>query len=394
MKLDPYGQPTDQPQTIDEATSTAVAETPATDADGISQQTNPLDEHPVEDAKPSAAGGATSTTGGHTTPAKLRRAMELFSPSFYSVRNLTKIADRLNFHKRPRRSRDGKVEIEIHERKQPNELIRMQVIDFCNRVGYETHSRTKQSTIQKNVSKILLYDHGYRKPSSGGTGMIHWLSKLDLAYRSGADPHPLAGKQSAGRTAAAVARSAASAYGQNPLAPRPLDAAAALALQQGGHHHHLGMLMAKQPPAEPTIEAAVRAAREEYNAAAATRAAEAAVLEQQQHGIEEEAAAAAAAVAVEGQPQTPTPYGLTTATTPIGGGQHVPVTVGEQLAEALGGEHDTHQQQSLIPNLPGMDESLHTVPSPAGVIPGAIALTETLGEHHPYTTHHHTYHQL
>ena len=54
--------------------------------------------------------------------------------NFYALTNLQTIANGLDFNIRPRMSRDGTTEINVHNRKQPNEILKYQIFDLESKV--------------------------------------------------------------------------------------------------------------------------------------------------------------------------------------------------------------------------------------------------------------------
>lgn len=105
--------------------------------------------------------------------------------------NIKIVASKLDFEARPRKTRDGCKEIEIHDRKLPHELLMFSIFDLSNRVfkGRALSSQDRNSA-RSNCAKILFYDHGYKKVTGLSNLEREWETKLELAYISGADTNP------------------------------------------------------------------------------------------------------------------------------------------------------------------------------------------------------------
>ena len=104
-------------------------------------------------------------------------------------------ANSLDFAARPRKTRDGKRTIKVHNRILPDEDLRFHLIYLTCRVMRETGLDSSMETdVEELVAKILFYDLGYK--SVKGSDMETWRKRLDLAYLNGLteDDKPLQGK--------------------------------------------------------------------------------------------------------------------------------------------------------------------------------------------------------
>jgi len=111
---------------------------------------------------------------------------------FFSPSNIKEVAGKLDFGARPRIARDGSKEIEIHDRKAPDELLTLLTFDLINRVTRgRALAKSDRDRIGVNCAKILFYDHGYKKV--GGVSNLEktWGTRLEKAYISGSNTDPL-----------------------------------------------------------------------------------------------------------------------------------------------------------------------------------------------------------
>ncbi|KAL9188239.1 hypothetical protein ACHAXT_006617 [Thalassiosira profunda] len=132
---------------------------------------------------------------GKSTTSSAKQAVLPERNNFFSPENLSLIAESLDFKARPRMSRDGSKEIALNDRKVPDEHLTLLMIDLCNRVlkGRSLSSKGR-STTMTNCVRVLFYDHGYKEATkmSGLINSNKWEQRLEDAYMSGADQHPLA----------------------------------------------------------------------------------------------------------------------------------------------------------------------------------------------------------
>eukprot|EP00957_Ditylum_brightwellii_P156181 11887750-Ditylum_brightwellii.AAC.1 len=75
--------------------------------------------------------------------------------------DLEKVVDKLDFSVVPCKSRDGSGEMEIHHKKQADDLLRFQIVDLVHHLQKVTMWSPKK--IATVVSTLLCYDHGYEK---------------------------------------------------------------------------------------------------------------------------------------------------------------------------------------------------------------------------------------
>ena len=118
---------------------------------------------------------------------------ESYIPSdFFSPENVKAIADNLDYEARPRMSRDFTTEIKVHDRKQPDEVLTLLILDFSNRVSSSRAlSLGQHQVVLGACAKILFYDHGYAKVSGVTKLEKTWGKRLEAAYVSGSDTNPL-----------------------------------------------------------------------------------------------------------------------------------------------------------------------------------------------------------
>jgi len=76
----------------------------------------------------------------------------------------------LDFNKRPRLSRNGKIEIMLKPSlRQPNGVHRSMVLHLCNRWGLNEHkTRAQQEIIAQAATKQIVYDYGFLDQMKGG----------------------------------------------------------------------------------------------------------------------------------------------------------------------------------------------------------------------------------
>mmetsp|Transcript_21514 Transcript_21514/g.38933 ORF Transcript_21514/g.38933 Transcript_21514/m.38933 type:complete len:715 (-) Transcript_21514:63-2207(-) len=117
---------------------------------------------------------------------------DVHANAFFSPENIKKVAMKLDFEARPRIARDGSKEIEVHERKIPDEILILLTVDLYNRVMKgRVMSRRDKDNVSWGCAQILFYDHGYKKVTRMSNLEKTWESRLEQAYISGADMTPV-----------------------------------------------------------------------------------------------------------------------------------------------------------------------------------------------------------
>jgi len=127
-------------------------------------------------------------TAAHSRPI----VPDVHANAFFSPVNIKEVAIKLDFDARPRMARDGSKEIEVHERKIPDEILILLTVDLYNRVMKgRVMLRRDKDNVSWGCAQILFYDHGYKKVTGMSNLEKTWESRLEQAYISGADMTPV-----------------------------------------------------------------------------------------------------------------------------------------------------------------------------------------------------------
>lgn len=112
--------------------------------------------------------------------------------SFFTLTNLEKIASELDFDQTPRMSRDGKVEIEIHNRKMPDEFLKYLIFDLSSQVLKGTNMPKKlQNRVLAAAATVHFYDCGYKQVAGISNLEKVWRERLNQCHINGSNTRPL-----------------------------------------------------------------------------------------------------------------------------------------------------------------------------------------------------------
>jgi hypothetical protein len=145
----------------------------------------PLSEIVIED------GERNTTASSVTEPSALEAAVasmeEQRAETILSVREQTMYyALNLDFARRPRLSRSGEIEIEVHKRKQAIKEDRNRALQYALLWGYSDPrlSPSERRRVAKAACSLVGYDHGYMRPLSHNQ-LPAWLEKMQKALGTG-----------------------------------------------------------------------------------------------------------------------------------------------------------------------------------------------------------------
>ena len=114
--------------------------------------------------------------------------------NIFDFNQLKRISESLDFNATSRRTRDDSGDIELHDRRLPDENLKYRIFGFANHVTkYSRLSDTLRSEVKKHCATILFYDSGYKSVKGISKLDRTWRRRMEDFYQTGNDNHPFRG---------------------------------------------------------------------------------------------------------------------------------------------------------------------------------------------------------